>query len=118
MPRKGSTYTAVTVAKGVVDKAQQYIDKVNEKAGYMKIRSMTQLVEEAIITFTLDEISRESQTSDEMMAKVVGIVLARDDLLGLLCKGLLEMPREEAKAKLHKLLEKKDVEAFRKLLGR
>jgi hypothetical protein len=116
MPKEG--YSNATISTDVMEKAKAYIEKVNEKAGYKKIRNVSHLIEEAVISFTIDQISRESQTSDEMLAKVVGIVLARDNLLGLLCKGLLEMPREEARAKLHKLLEKKDVEAFRKLLGR
>ena len=92
------------------------MDKVNREAGYKKIRSDTQFIEEAVINLVVHEARKEAESPEEMLHKVVQIMLERDDLLKMVFKEFLEMPPEEAGLKLHRLLGKKDIQAFRKLL--
>jgi hypothetical protein len=47
MPKKG--YKAVTISEAVYSEMNNYIDKVNKEAGYRKVRSVTQFVEETLI---------------------------------------------------------------------
>lgn len=116
MPRKGSGHTAVTISEAVLERAHDCMDKVNKKAGYRKIRSDTQFVEEAMIHFAVHGIREEAEDPEEALHKVVQVMLERDDLLKIVFKQFLEMPPEEARVKLHRLLGKKDIQTFRKLL--
>jgi len=49
MPRRG--YTTVTINNEVYEKAKKYMDEENAKAGYKKYRSLSHLVEIALIEF-------------------------------------------------------------------
>lgn len=46
MPKKG--WTTVTIAMAVYERMLKFIEKENEKAGYKKYRSASQLAEEAL----------------------------------------------------------------------
>lgn len=114
MPKPG--FKVITINAGVFKEAQDYIDKVNREAGYKKIRNVAQFMEEAVINLAVHEIRKEAESPEDVLHKVVQIMLERDDLLKTVFKEFLEIPPEEARLKLHRLLGKKDIQAFRKLL--
>jgi len=95
--------------------AQEYIDKVNEKAGYKKIRSVSQFVEEAIITFAAGQLEK-AELPDVVLERIVKLAFERDELAGMVLRSLVALPRDEARAKLRKVLSKKELEGLRKLL--
>jgi hypothetical protein len=116
MPRKGSGHTAVTISEGILKQAHDYMDKVNREAGYKKIRSDTQLMEEAVINLVVHEIKKEAEDPEELLHKVVQVMLERDDLLKIVFKQFLEMAPEEAHFKLTRMLNKKEIQSLKKLL--
>jgi hypothetical protein len=116
MPRKGSGHTVVTISEGILKQGHDYMDKVNREAGYKKIRSDTQFIEEAVINLVVHEARKEADSPEEMLHKVVQIMLERDDLLKIVFKQFLEMPPEEAHFKLTRMLNKKEIQTLKKLL--
>lgn len=104
----------MTIDQQVMKEAQDFIDKTNREAGYKKIRNVSHLVEEAIVSFALRQVNEGSP--EELLYKVMKIAFEKDDLLKAIFKELLRMPQEEARAKLHRLLGKNEAQAFVKLL--
>jgi len=114
MPKPG--YKVITINEDVFKEAQDYIDKVNKEAGYKKIRNFAQFMEEAVINLAVHEIRKEAEDPEEVLHKVVKIMLERDDLLKIVFRQFLEMPPEEGHFKLTRMLNKKEIQILKKLL--
>jgi len=114
MPQPG--YAVVTITDDVMKQAQGYIDRINKEAGYKKIRNMTHLVEEAIVELMLEKFKQEAESPEEFLHKVMKIAFERDDLLRLIFKGFLELPKEDANLKLNKILKKSELKTLSQIL--
>jgi hypothetical protein len=114
MPQKG--YAVVTIHEDVLTRAKDYIARVNKEAGYMKIRNESHLVEEAIVELMLEKFKQEAESPEEFLHKVMKIAFERDDLLRLIFKGLLELPKEDANLKLNRILKKTELKSLGQIL--
>jgi hypothetical protein len=115
MPKPG--YKVVTIGEDVLKQAQDHIDKVNKEAGYKKIRNVSHLVEEAIISFAVNQVRKEAESPEDLLARIVEVAWEREELVKKICQHFLDMPPEEGRRKLRKILGKKGIEETRKLLA-
>jgi len=94
VPKPG--YKAVTIAEEVYDQIIRSMEKFNTEAGVKRYRNISHFVEEAIVSFAVGTIKSGSESPEDIMKKVIEVMMNREDLLKSVFQKMIELPPEEA----------------------